>query len=125
MPGLTNFFVNKVIDHNLRGQSYTPPTNVYVQLHTADPGGIGTSSLSAVTTRKAAVLSAAANGGTVLTTDITWPMTVRETITHISLWDATTGGNCLLTAELEEYKNVFSGDTYQLPMMSVSIPPEA
>lgn len=125
MPGLTLYFVNKVIDHNLRGQSYTAPANVYLQLHTADPGSTGTSSVSAMATRKAATLSAASGGGTVLTNDVTWNISARETITHVSLWDASSGGNCLLTAELEESKNVFSGDTFQLPMLSVSIPSEA
>ncbi|MFM8798745.1 MAG: hypothetical protein ACKODT_07295 [Fluviibacter sp.] len=125
MPGLSVYFVNKIIDHNLRGQTYSVPASVYVQLHTADPGSLGSSGISAVSTRKAATLSAASGGGTVLVNDITWNMTNRETITHISLWDASTGGNCLLTAPLEEAKNVYNGDTFQLPMLSVSIPAEA
>lgn len=125
MPGFTSYFVNKIIDHNLRGTAYTVPTNIYVQLHTTDPGSLGSSGVSAMTTRKAAVMSAASGGGTVLTDDITWAMTARETITHISVWDGLTGGNCLLTAELSDAKNVFSGDTFQLPMFSVTIPAEA
>lgn len=125
MPGLTSYFVNKIIDHNIRGTSYTVPAAVYLQLHTADPGSLGASSVSAVTTRKAATMSAASGGGTVLTNDVTWVMTTRETITHVSLWDAITGGNCLMTAQLEEAKNVFANDTFQLPMFSVAIPAEA
>ena len=42
MAEFTDFLENKIIDHMLRNQAYTPPTTVYVALFTTattDAGG--------------------------------------------------------------------------------------
>jgi hypothetical protein len=38
MAELSNFLENSLLDHVLRGTSYTSPTTVYVGLYTSDPG---------------------------------------------------------------------------------------
>ena len=37
MAEFSNFMENKIIDHMLRNQAYTPPATVYVALYTSDP----------------------------------------------------------------------------------------
>lgn len=100
-------------------------TSVYVTLHLGDPGPSGTANPSAVTTRGAATLSAPTNGTVTLSGDVTWSMTAREQISHIAVWDASTGGHCMLTDQLDEAKNVFTGDTFDLPTLTVQIPAAA
>lgn len=106
----------------LRGTAFTVPTGIYVELHLADPGGAGTTSPSAVTTRVVATFAVAASGAIALTgTNPSWLMTGTETITHIAVWDALTGGNFLWSAILSASKTVASGDTLTLTTCGLSL----
>ena len=125
MTGFTPYFANKVMDHCIGGASWSPPATVYLKLHIGDPGPDGTAKPSATSTRKAATWSAAANGLIALAADVTWTATAKESISHISGWDALTAGNCLFTDELDEAKNLFVGDTFDLPSATLQISPEA
>jgi len=132
MTGFTTYFVNKVMDHSLGGVSWTPPTTVYLKLHVGNPGPDGTANPAATSSattgtniRKAATWSAAANGLIALAADVTWVATAKESISHISGWDAVTAGNCLFTDELEEAKNLYVGDTFDLSAATLQITPEA
>lgn len=125
MTGLTPYFANKVVDHCLGGVAWTPPATVYVALHTGDPGPDGTANTSATTTRRPATWSAAANGQISLAADLTWTAAAKESISHISLWDAASSGHALATDELDETKNLYVGDTITLPTLTVQIPAEA
>ncbi len=110
----------------LRGTAFTPPGGTYVQLHTGDPGANGTSNLSAVTTRSQATFAAAANGSIALTgTNPSWNMTANETISHISVWDASSNGNFLWSAQLSVSKSVQPGDTLTLTSCGLSLGPLA
>jgi len=113
------------MDHVFRNVSWTPPTALYIQLHVGDPGPDGTASIAGTSTRKAATWAAASNGLIGMTADITWTATAKESISHISYWDAVTSGRCLATDELDEAKNVFVGDTFDLPAATLQIVPEA
>lgn len=66
---------------------------VFLKLHTGDPGAAGTTNPSAVTTRNAVTFSAASAGSMALSSISTYSMTSSETITHGSLWDASSAGN--------------------------------
>ncbi|ANU79144.1 hypothetical protein SEA_GARDANN_23 [Mycobacterium phage Gardann] len=106
----------------LRGTAFTAPSGIYIQLHKGDPGGAGTANLSAVTTRALATFAAPASGAIALTgTNPSWTMTATETITHISVWDASTSGNFLWSAVLAASKNVQSGDTLTLTTCGLSL----
>mgnify|MGYP000103123505 CR=1 FL=1 len=125
MPGFTEYFVNTVIDHNLRGEAYTPPTALYAKQHVGDPGPAGVANPSVVTTREEIELLAAAGGSTNLVADVDWLATATEGVSHISVWDDDTSGNCLLTVELEDEKYVYSGDTVVLASLPLLILAEA
>ena len=106
------------------GTSYTAPAAVYVQLHTANPGAAGTTSVSSVTTRPAATFSAASGG--VLSSSNTpqwtsWAGTNGEVVTHVSFWDASSAGNFLWSAALTASKTVNTGDTLTLSSSSLTI----
>ena len=99
----------------LRNEAFAEKSALYVKLHTGDPGASAAANASAVTTRSQLTLAAASGGAVSLTgTQPSWSMTSTETITHISIWDASTSGNFLWSAQLAVSKSVANGDTLTL-----------
>lgn len=96
---LSNYLEAAVLDHVFGNTALTQPTAWYVKLHISDPGEDGTSGAAAETTRKNVTdWNAATSGAGTITSNvaISWtnyPST--ETITHISIWDHVSAGNCL------------------------------
>lgn len=122
----TSSLANKILDHLRGGTAWAQPAGLYVKLHTADPGASGTSSASVVTTRSQATFAAAASGAIALTgTNPSWSMTASETISHITVWDSSTTGNFLWSAQLSAPKAVVSGDTLTLTSLGFSLTPLA
>jgi hypothetical protein len=114
--------------NTLRNVSYTEKANVYVKLHTGDPGGAGTSNASSVTTRPEVTFGAAASGSMTSSNTpswATWAGDDGEEVTHISVWDAATEGDFLLSAELSASKTVNSGDTLNLTALTIALTPIA
>jgi hypothetical protein len=110
----------------LRGTAFTAPSSLNVQLHTGDPGAAGTANQSAVTTRQVATVSASASGSALaLSNTPACAMTATETISHISIWDASTSGNFLLSIALTVAQAVNSGDTLNLNSLSIGMTPQA
>lgn len=116
----TTYFLDIIIDHNLRGEAWTPPAGLYAQKHVGDPTEAGTAFPSTVTTRDEVELSAAAGAATVLTADMNWLSTAVETVTHLSVWDAATAGHCVAVVELSEAINCGVGDTLELSSLAIS-----
>lgn len=106
-----------------RGTTYTAPTNVYVKLHTADPGSAGTTAASAETTRKQLAF-AAPSAGSSAATQVTWTSWAAgsETISHFSIWDASTGGTFLASAALSASKAMTNGDTLGVTVTNAITP---
>lgn len=119
---------NKLLDH-LRNVAYTAPTGLYVQIHTADPGSAGTTAKSAsdTGTRKQVTFSAAASGALALTgTQPVWTNAgTGETLTHISVWDASSAGNFLWSTALTSSQPWASGNTFTLTALGISFTPLA
>jgi hypothetical protein len=117
-------FANKLLN-TVNGTSLAIGAT-YVQLHTGAPGSAGTTTVSAVTTRRAATFNAASGGSIALASSPTaWNMTATETITDISIWDASTSGNFLWSAELAVAKDVANGDTLTLNTCTLTLAPLA
>jgi hypothetical protein len=118
MAEFTDFMENKIIDHMLRNQTYTPPSTVYVALFTSATGddGSGTEVSGGSYARQAVTLSAASGGASSNSADITFPQATADwgTITHLALMDAETGGNMLMHTALDESKTVNNGDTFKI-----------
>jgi hypothetical protein len=115
MAEFTDYMENKIIDHMLRNQSFSPPSTVYLALFTAAPGetGGGTEVSGGAYARQAVTLSAASGGASSNSADITFPTATADwgTITHCALMDASTGGNMLMYTPLDASKTVDNGDT--------------
>lgn len=112
----------------LSGTAFTAPSTTYIQLHTADPGSAGTTAVSSVTTRPALSWSAASGGSKAITATLpSWASWAgsSETITHCSVWDASSAGNFLYSFALTASKSVTTGDTLNLTSHSVALTPIA
>lgn len=118
----TTNLANKILDHLRGGSAWSQPTGLYIRLHVGDPGSAATANTSANSTRSQATFAAASSGAIALTgTNPSWSMTGTETISHISVWDASTGGNFLWSAALSAAKSVQSGDTLTLTSCGLSL----
>lgn len=100
--------------------AYTP----YIKLHIGDPGSDGTGNPSVVTTRQLATF-AAPSGASSSATVPTFSMTATETITDISIWDASTGGNFKESWALGASVPVVNGSTFSFTSFSLSYGPLA
>lgn len=122
----TSNLANKVLDHLRGGTAWSQPAGLYVKLHLGDPGASAASNPSAVTTRSQATFAAASAGAIALTgTNPSWSMTATETISHLSVWDASSAGNFLWSVALSATKAVVSGDTLTLTSLGFSLTPLA
>ena len=120
---LSNSWLN-VIRGGAAGTTYTAPAAVYVQLHTANPGTVGTTSVSSVTTRQAATFSASTTGVLSLSNTpsfTSWAGTNGEVVSHVSFWDASSTGNFLWSAALTASKTINTGDTLNISSASLTI----
>lgn len=109
MPAST-YLSNALLNHVLRGVAFTPPTDIFVSLHTADPGLTGTNEVQAAAW-PAYARADAKQGGTLADAFAAADSKASEnanvlpyaandgagavTVTHFGLWDAASGGNFL------------------------------
>lgn len=92
----------------LRNISYTG-LSVYVQLHKGAPGPAGTANVSSNTTRNLVTWHTPSGGSMTLNTIGNWLMTTSETISNITLWDASSSGNFLRSVRLTTPVAVING----------------
>jgi hypothetical protein len=127
---LSTYAQNKVIDWLLRGQSYTPPTTVYVALATTTSSASGcgtevsggsyarvaiTSSLANWAGTQGTTTTAVSSGTTGQTSNnavITFPAPTATwgTIVGFCIFDASTSGDLIIYAPLTVSKSVNNGD---------------
>jgi hypothetical protein len=110
-----------------RNVAYAAIAATYIQLHTGDPGAAGTANIAVgSTTRNLATWNAAAAGSMAFNTLSAWTNGgTSETITHISIWDASTSGNFLQSGALSVGQAWVSTNTLTLTTLVASITPIA
>lgn len=112
----------------IRGTTATGLAANYAKLHTADPGSAGATA-AAVGSATRVVLTLAAPAGNAIALTGTNPVWTNggtsETLTHISLWDAITTGNFILSAALTASQAWVSTNTFTLTGLTVSLTPIA
>jgi len=119
---ISNYAELKILEHTTGKTAWTIPTNVYVALHTGDPGEAGTSNAATETTRKVAAWASASSGSIATSATLEWTnVAATETYSHWSMWDASTSGNCLWTGALSSSAAVTAGDTFQITSLTLSL----
>ena len=123
---MTVGFAASVVNGWLDGTFAT--ASCFVKLHTADPGAAGaTAAAVGDATRKQATM-AAASGGSKSASASVGPWTnggTSETISHISLWSASTAGTFNGSAALSAAQAWANTNTLTLTSLSISITPIA
>lgn len=110
------------------GTTYTVVAGAFVQLHTGDPGAAGTANVSVGSTTRLSVTQNAASGGSITISGTVGPWTnggTSETISHISVWTASSAGTFLYSAALAASQAWASGNTFTLNSLTVSVSPLA
>ena len=113
--GMSTATANSVLDAICNATAYSL-TNVYVQLHTADPGAAGTTAVATETLRKVVSFGSAASGAIANDVAVSWTsITGSQDATHFTLWDAVTAGNFVGSGTITA--NAYTaGDTYTIPI---------
>jgi hypothetical protein len=117
MANFTDYLENKIIDHILRNQAFTPPAAVYVGLFTtnptADTGAGGTECSGTSYVRKSLALDAGNAGATSNTSEVAFPTAGSNwgSITGFGVWDAASSGNLLMWGVFDPAVTVNTGDT--------------
>ena len=111
------------------GTTFTGITSNFVQLHTGEPGSVGTANVSSVTTRPTVTWGTASAGVIAITATFpawsNWAGTNGEVVTNISIWDAASSGNFLFSVLLTLSKTINTGDTATLSSLSLTFTPIA
>ena len=114
--GLASGIAQAILDALCRSVPWSEPAGFYIKLHTADPGVDGTNAPFGDATRKAATFAAAASDGTITTSaDINWTnVTAAGTVSHVSFWDAASGGVFLGSDDLAVSRVLAIGDNFTI-----------
>lgn len=91
---ISTYLGNKIIDHLLRNQAFTPAAIVYVSLHTGDPGLVGSNEVAGGSyVRQAVTLTAGSSKATASSAALNFTGMPAAVVTHVGIWDASTAGN--------------------------------
>ncbi len=120
---MANYLEEALLNNLFRNTNFAPPANVYISLHTADPGETGANEVSGGSYARVAVSttggwtdpSAGTQGEVDNVADITFPTATASwgTVTHCGIYDAATVGNLLWSGALTASKTVDNGDTFK------------
>lgn len=122
MSALTNHAENLLLAWLLTTGTATRPTAWYVALHTEDPGEDGSTGELVVGTdpdyvRKSVTFATPADGKALSSAQVSWTAASGAsayTVTHISIWDAATSGNCLYKGPLLVPKDMVASQTWDI-----------
>jgi len=112
----------------LRNTTGTAVAQPWFKLHTGDPGSAGTANAAAGDTSRKSASYAAPSAGAMAQTGTAPSWTnggTSETLTHISVWDASTAGNFLFSFALSSSQAWASTNTFSLPSYSFALTPIA
>lgn len=112
----------------LRNTGATAIAQPWFKLHTADPGAAGATAAAVGSTTRVAASYAAPSAGSMAQTGTAPVWTnggTSETLTHISVWDASTAGNFLYSFALSSSQAWATGNTFTLSTYSFALTPIA
>lgn len=126
MTAFSNYAETLVLTWIFTSDAATRPTTWFVGLHTADPTEVGNvSELSGNGyARQSVTFTAPASGATENSALLTFgPNTTTNwgTVTHLSVWDASTTGNCLAKGALSSSVAINVGDSLTIAAGALDI----
>lgn len=123
--GLSATVVDGLLASLLNGTAFTVYTDPWVQLHTADPGTAGTTSVAGESTRQQLTGTFTVSAGsTTNPAAVNWTsVSTSETYSYVSLWSASTAGTFIASGTVTA-NPVTAGDNFTIPVgdMTISMP---
>ena len=120
----TNFLETEVLDHVFGGNAYTAPVTLYTGLYTAAPSdtGGGTELSGNGYARQATAFTVTVNTASNTSAE-EWATATGSwgTITHVGVFDASTGGNLMAYGALTASKTIATGDVFRIPAGDLDI----
>lgn len=122
----TNFLETEILDHVFGGNAYTAPATLYLALHTANPdedaSGAEVSTSGTAYARQTVTFTVSGNEATTsAAVEYSTATASFGTVTHVAVWDASTGGNMLAYAALTSSKAIDTGDVFRVPAGDLDI----
>jgi len=118
--GLSAYLCNSWLDALANNTSYAV-AQVYIKLHTGDPGAAGTANAAIETTRKAASFGVAVAGAINSDADISWTnIAGSQDANHFTAWDNLTAGNFLFSGSIVAGAYT-AGDTYTISAGNLTV----
>ena len=120
----TNFLETEILDHVFAGAAYTAPSTKYLALFTGAPGetGGGTEVTGGAYARQTVAFTTSGNT-TSNNAAVEYPTATANygTVTHVSVFDASTSGNMMAYAALSSNKTIETGDVFRVPTGDLDI----
>ena len=124
MAGFSDYLEDKVLDHVFGGNAYTAPSTLYVALYTVAPTdtGGGTEVSGGAYARQSVAFTTTGNT-TSNSAAVEYPTATSAfgTVTHVGVFDASTGGNLMAYATLSSSKTIDTGDVFRVPAGDLDI----
>lgn len=118
--GLSTYLANAFLDSLGNATSFSV-SNVYVKLHTADPGSDGTANPATEITRKVVSFGSASGGGLSSDAAVTWINILgSEDATYFTAWDSLVAGNFLFSGTITGNPYT-AGDTYTIASGALTV----
>ena len=123
---LSNVFETRVLTWLFTGDAVTRPSSFYIALFTSNPAedasGTEVSTSGTAYARQSATFTVSGNEAT-NSAAIEFPTATASygTVTHIGVYDASTGGNLIAYAALTTSKAIDTGDVLRLPANDLDI----
>lgn len=122
----SNYLETELLDHVFANNAYTAPTTLYLALHTATPDedGSGTEVSTSGTAYARQSVTFSVSGNTATTSAAVEYSTATAnfgTVSHVGIWDASTGGNLIAYAALTSSKTIETGDVFRVPAGDLDI----
>ena len=122
----SNFLETKVLDHVFGGTAYTAPGTLYLGLHTSNPAedDSGTEVSTSGTAYARQTVAFTTSGDTTSNTAaVEYPTATASygTVSHVGVYDASTGGNLLAYGALTTSKAIATGDVLRIPTGDLDI----
>ena len=128
-PSLVSGWFNTLRTTGNGGAAYSAVVGTFLQLHTGDPGAAGTANVSVgSTTRNSFVFSSSSSGSSLSLATPPSAYTnggTSETLTHVSVWTASSAGTFLFSVALTTPKAWASGDQYNQSTLTAALTPQA
>ena len=114
----SNYLADKLIDATVRNTPYDTPEDVFIALYTTDPTkeDVGSEVSEASYNRQKVVMSAPVEGVSQNSAQIDFSEATSNwgNITHIGIRDQAYDGNLLYFTELDNAKDILSGDQFRI-----------